>query len=168
MGQMKVGKRPHLAAAGMMFHYHNTTKNHINNTRSNILTQTSSDTLGDALSETMKKLSIRAKKQFKKKIERSRAASYSLEIEISRYQERERDEDEYSIIGLDEIHENEVNNNDIVLDLKKDTAENQTNSFDSFSILRSRSLAKAAQSAQEWDDNSVTEFIEEEEQAPEE
>merc|ERR1711942_570543 len=106
-----------------MCQYYNNTKNHI-------LTQTSSDTLGDAISETMKKLSIKAKKQLKKKMERRKAASYSVDIEISTYQARERDEDEYSIIGLDEIHENEDNN---------------TRDFDSFNILRMRSRSLVSQ-----------------------
>ena len=135
--RMKVGRTPSMTH--IMCQYYNNTKNHI-------LTQTSSDTLGDAISETMKKLSIKAKKQLKKKMERPKAASYSVDIEISTYQARERDEDEYSIIGLDEIHDNEVNNNEIFTDWPGDENEHNDNGdFDSFNILRMRSRSLVSQ-----------------------
>merc|ERR1711942_612528 len=82
----------------------------------------------------------------KKKMERPKAASYSVDIEISTYQARERDEDEYSIIGLDEIHDNEVNNNEIFTDWPEDENEhNNTGDFDSFNILRMRSRSLVSQ-----------------------
>merc|ERR1712106_587039 len=138
--QMKVGRRPQMC--GAMYQYYKNTKN-------NILTQTSSDTLTDALSETMKKLSIRAKKQFKRKMERPRAASYS--VAISRHEEREKVEDEYSIIGIEEYEptvDKEVNNNEIILDLQE---------YDSFAILRSKSMKDKTR---DWDEESYIGFVE--------
>jgi len=143
----RVGRRPQMC--GAMYQYYKNTKN-------NILTQTSSDTLTDALSETMKKLSIRAKKQFKRKMERPRAASYS--VAISRHEEREKDEDEYSIIGIEEYEptdEKEVNNNEIILDLQE---------YDSFAILRSKSMKDKTR---DWDEESYIGFVEGMIQTPE-
>jgi len=145
---MTVGRAPNI-----MYQYYHTTKN-------NILTQTSSDSLGDAISETMKKLSMKARKQLKKKMERPKAASYSVDIEISRYQERERDEDEYSIIGLDEIHDTEVNNNEILADWQENESEpDNDEDFDSFNLLRMRSRSLGSQK-KNWDNDSCAEAVE--------
>ena len=143
---MKVGKHPKMC--GAMYQYYKTTK-------SNILTQTSSDTLSDALSEAMKKLSIKAKKSLKKKMERPRAALYS--VEISMHWEKERDEDEYSVIGIEANYEafndKEVNNNEIEADLEM----NNNKEYDSFKILRSKSMNTKTKAC---DEESYEEFLE--------
>jgi len=145
--RMTVGRAPNI-----MYQYYHTTKNHI-------LTQTASDSLSDAISETMKKLSMKARKQMKKKMERPKAASYSVDIEISRYHERERDEDEYSIIGLDEIHDTEVNNNEILADWQENESEPDNNEdFDSFNLLRMRSRSLGSQKIN-WDNESCAEVV---------
>ena len=120
-------------------------------TRKNILTQTSSDSLGEALSEAMKKLSIKAKKQIKRKMERPRAASYS--VDISRHwEESVRDDDEYSILGVEDnnefIDDKEMNNNDVKrYNYGKQTIENEE--YDSFKILRSMSTKIRKQARKE-------------------
>jgi len=119
--QLKVGRK--LMKYESMYHYYKATKD-------NILTQTAAETLSEALSITMKKLTLKARKNFKNKLERSQTASYSVEIAIK--EAKERDEDEYSIIGTESHYEEivfeEVNNNVF----NEDYFEN----YDSFDLLR--------------------------------
>lgn len=104
----------------------------------------------------MKKLSMKAKKSLKKKMERPRAATYS--VEISRHWEKEKDEDEYSIIGIEANYEafndkeKEVNNNEIVAVSEM----NNNKEYDSFKILRSKSMNAKTKACEE---ESYEEFL---------
>ena len=148
---MKVGKRPQI---------YGTINQYYQNKRSNILTQTSSDTLVEALSEVMTKLSMRAKKQMKKKMERPKAATYTYSVEISRPWEKERDEDEYSILGVDDdyqvINSREMDNKEIMVNLHQNNQRNKE--YNSFEILRSNTMKVSKEVCEE---ESYEDFLEE-------